>query len=1064
MSFKSIKITRKKAFGRYKRYFSSQILLYVLAGGIWLLILWYGVLYFTVIRTLPNIQELEKLNIKESSTIYDRDGKQLYTLFGDEKRTYVPYSAISKNMVNAIVAGEDKRYWENPWVDILGLLRAWFYGITGRGNFWGTSTLTQQLIRNTIIENRSAWESIQDKLIRKVKELILSYKLTNELSKEKILELYLNKIPFGSNAFWVEQASLTFFGKKASELDILEASMLASIPKWPTFYSPYNYFDRLVGNLYTYPKSDSQSVVNIIKKDDLEQYKNGVTLFKNFISHLEGTKLWENGLKLCWVTKENFKKTPSIDKDGCSVMDYSDLLWFLNNLIFSDQEEMFEYQTGRKDFILGRMLEENYITFDEYKDSILRGIGFEFNQYRENIKAPHFVLYIKEFLAKKYGEELLEEWGLKIYTSLDMKLQEKAEEIVKNQVKSNKEKYDANNAALISIDNTNGDILAYVGGADYFDKDIDGNVNMITAKRQPGSSFKPYVYALAIDKNPFGPQTPIYDVPTTFPGNYTPQNYNGKFEGKMTLMTALNYSRNIPAIKAYFLAGEQKWIIEYLKTAWITSLDENFYYWAPLALGTGEVPPIEMAQAYSVFANMGNKIEINPILKILDSKGLVIEEKKTPTPKRVLDEKTAYIMDYILSNAASRPDDFWNANLTLKDRLAGAKTGTSNKTYITNGKKEMFPWDLWTAWFTPQITTIVWAGNTNGKAIKPSGDGLNGAAPIWKQFMEFAHQGKEKLTWKMPARLWFTKTSKISGLLVPEGFDPSLVVDNLFKNKPTEYDHSLEKIQVDMMCNGKVGPNTPQSAIKEWYYIAYHSINPKNSVWEAGVQKWAKENGYKMFSNLPNIISDYTDELCERDQTLVNNANIQVKSKITPWETFINGSNYVEIGYKSNNPIIKLQMLLNGNIVQEIPQDKKTSGVYAGSIIIPSGYEGEYSLTIRAVDSIYMSGEEQNDITIVLKDKTPPVISITNPEKDSISLYKWQFFNLRATIEDRSKIKVNNIYIDDTAYKMGIEGREIVEEIGTDSLEVGTHSITLESVDLFFNTSKKSITLEVMPK
>ncbi|MGE4443622.1 MAG: transglycosylase domain-containing protein [Candidatus Altimarinota bacterium] len=1068
MGFKTIKLKKRKRYTTKKTnsILANKVILYGILGFFLVVLSGIGFIYFKVIRPLPSISSLEAMDIKEASIIYDKNGGELYTLFGDEKRTYVNYNQISKNMVNAIIAGEDKRYWENPGIDIIGLLRAGFYGIIGKNEgFGGTSTLTQQLIRNTIIENRSSAESISDKLERKIKEFYLAYKLTNEASKEKILELYLNKIPFGSNAFGIEQASLTFFGKRAADLSILEGSMLASIPKGPTYYSPYNYFTRLVGNLYVYPKGDVNSTINLIKKSELEENKMLVEKFTSFISGLKATRLGENGILVCNLARENFKKSMSIDKDGCSIMNYSDLLGFLNNIILEDNGKQLEYQTGRKDFILGRMLEDNYINFDEYKESILAGIGFEFREYRENIKYPHFVMYVREYLAGKYGEELLEEGGLKIYTSLDSDLQMKAEELVQNQVKTNLQKFDANNAALISIDNASGDIIAYVGGADYFNKEIDGNVNMLNSKRQPGSSFKPFVYALAIDKNSFGPHTPIYDIPTVFPGNYEPKNYNGKFSGKMTLMTALNHSRNIPAIKLYFLAGEQKGIIDYLKSVGVQSLDENFYYGAPLALGTGEMTPLEVAQAYTVFANMGNKVEINPILKILDSKGLVIEEKKKSAGVRVLDAKTAYIMNYILSATYSRPDEFWNANLSLRDRQAGAKTGTSNKTYITNGKRELFPGDLWTAGYTPQITTVVWAGNTNGKAINRSGDGLNGAAPIWKQFMEYALKNQEKLTWKIPEGLKYTKISKISGLLAPEGFEPSLTVDSLFKNIPTDYDTSLQSIQYDAMCNGKVGANTPAAAIKTGYYIAYHSIDQTNAVWEEGVQKWAKENGYKEFSNFPNIISDYKDVECQRDQQLVSSSNIEVRTKIENGETFVNGYNYVEIGYKSNNPITKLQILLGENIIQEINIDNKSSGVYVGGITIPSGYSGEYNLTVRAIDVVYMGGEETKNINIILKDTTPPVINVTNPEKDAISLYSDQYFNLRGTVQDRSKIKTINIYLDGNAYNMGIEAREFAVEINKDfSLPIGQHTIKIEAVDLFFNKSEKTISLEIMQR
>gem|GEM_PF-949947 len=208
-------------------------------------------LYEYVVRQLPDIEELKNLAVKEASTLYDRNGRELYTFFSSEKRTYVTYDEISKNMVNAIVAGEDKRYWENPGFDLMGLARAAYNGIRKR-KIEGTSTLTQQLIRNTIIENRSSTESTRDKVERKAKEFILAYRLTQNVTKEEILEMYLNKIAFGSNAYGVEQASRTFFGKHIGDISVLEGSILASLPKGPTYYSPYSRYDRLVGYVFTY--------------------------------------------------------------------------------------------------------------------------------------------------------------------------------------------------------------------------------------------------------------------------------------------------------------------------------------------------------------------------------------------------------------------------------------------------------------------------------------------------------------------------------------------------------------------------------------------------------------------------------------------------------------------------------------------------------------------------------------------------------------------------------------------------------------------------------------------
>lgn len=1062
MWFKAIKITKR----RYYTKSNKKLKLFIIYSIIWLfliLILWIIFIYLNYIKTLPNITELEKLNIKESSIIYDRDWNELYTFFWDEKRTYVSYDKISKNMINAIISWEDKTFFENPWIDFKWLIRALFnYIIWKSTKIEWTSTISQQLIK-TIFLNK------ERKLERKIKEAYLSYQMNKKYSKEKILELYLNQIFYWSNAFWIEQASRTFFNKSAINLNILESAILASIPKWPTYYSPYTYYDRLVWNLYIYFNDDYKNKINLIKQSDLEKEKILVNKYKNIILNLKATKIWTNWILLCWLNKNDYKKLISnIDINWCSIIKYSDLLSILNNIKITENEISIEYQTWRKDFILWRMLEDSKITFDEYKKALLDSIWFKFKEYRENIKYPHFVFYVKEYLSQKYWEEILKEWWLKIYTTIDKKLQDKAIEIIKNQANENFKKFNANNSAIVSMDNKTWDIVTYVWWVDYFNKEIDWNVDMITSKRQPWSTFKPFVYALVIDKNPVWTHTPIYDLKTTFPGWWKPNNYDWKFEWKMTIMTALNHSRNIPAAKAYFLAWEQKAIIDYLKTTWVKSLNEKFYYWAPLSIWTWEMTALELLWAYSVFANMWNKVEINPILSIFDSKWNIIEKKKKSAWTRVLDERTAYIMNYILSADYSRPSEFWNKNLTLKDRLSCAKTWTSNKEFKINWKKQILPWDLWTAWYTPQYTTVVWAWNTNWKAIAWNWDWLNWAAPIWKNFMEFAHEKKEKLEWIKPENLNYVKISKISWLLALEWYDSNFIVNSLFKNKPKNYDQSLKQIEVDALCNGKITENTPISAIKKWYLINFHDIDANNKNWEDSVQERAKNYWNKEFEWIPNIITSYTDIECVRDPNQIKNSNIKVFSNIKDWDLLISWKNYVKINYNSINPLKKIQILIWDNIIQEITDNIETqkSWTYIWNIIIPKWlYEWLYKLTIRAIDSVYFSSDEIKEIKILWKDTFWPKIIITTPKKDNISIYNDQFFDLKWRVEDNSKIKTINIYIDDKIFKIWLKWEEFAQKINLDKdISIWHHILKIEAIDIFFNKSEKIINFEIIQK
>ncbi|MDD3144543.1 MAG: transglycosylase domain-containing protein [Candidatus Gracilibacteria bacterium] len=1033
----------------------GKIIIYIIGFFIALGFLIGLVLYAKYIKDLPKISELENMEIAESSVIYDKDGNVLYKIF-KEKRTYVGFDEISKNMVNAIVAGEDKRYWENPGVDIIGLARAGVYFILGKsdGGVKGTSTLTQQLIRNTILTNERSLE-------RKVKEIYLAYKLTAGVSKEKILELYLNKISFGNNAFGIEEAAKTYFSKSAKDLNVLESSILASIPKGPTYYSPYNHPDRLLGYPYVYKEDNTEDITEILTQKDVETNKEYVDVFKNFIDNLKGNGIAESDkIVICGVSKDQFKVNYDIDNEGCLVLKYSDLLNLLNNIKIKSDDTFIEYQTGRKDFILGRMLEDGYINFDDYKSAISGSLGYVFNQDKENITAPHFVFYIKEYLEEKYGKEIVSAGGLQIYTTIDSDLQKKAEEIVEKQVEKNTTKFAATNGALISIDNENGGILAMVGGVDYFDTENKGNVNIITSKLQPGSSFKPFVYALGMFNKEIGSKTPIYDVETTFPGNYSPKNFDGKFMGKMNISTALNYSRNIPAIKMYYMAGGEANIVNFMQKLGVTSLNSNGNYGAPLALGTGEMTPLELASAYTVFANLGDKVEVSPILKIVDSKGNIIEEKKDTKKVNVISAEQSYLITSIISDTTTRPSNR-NSFLSLKNRPVAAKTGTSTKQY---GKKEIYPSNLWTIGYTPQITTVVWAGNTDGTKLNYSGNGLEGAAPIWRDFMEYAHRNLPVKSWSKPKGLYEINISEITGLLPnPENAQANLLVKSLFINKPTKYDNSFNTTQIDILCNGTVTENTPPAAIKNATLIEFHSLQPENSSWELPVQIWARSAAAKeKYGSVENLVTSTNNEVCERNGS---SGNTIVKSNIVNNGNYFIGENYVEIAYRSDNIIKTLEILINGIVVQTIDTEGKKEGVYAGNIFLPGMYKNQtVSLEIRAVDSSYYSKSEINSINIGNKDDALPVISMENPIDSRIKLYDTDFFNLKANISDNSKLTVI-IYIDGIEYKNLGDIRKIDLPInGEKSISLGNHTIKIEATDASGNKVSNDVNVEILKK
>lgn len=1102
--FKKVYLERKNkknANGKYIILYVSLLVFFLGSFSVIILIIYY-------LYDVPAISGIESDALPESSVIYDRNGGELYNLYNKEKRTYVPYGQISSHMRDAIISTEDKTFFENPGIDFKGLLRAGFNYISGKTEkIQGTSTISQQLIKNIFF----TFERSTD---RKVKEIYLSYELNNKYSKEKILELYLNKISFGNNAYGIEEASKTYFGKSSKDVGILESSILASLPKGSSYYSPYSHKDRLMGYFSVHEVDTPKDIINIENTKKSSQYKDLIGKFKTFFSGLEFKSLTKSKIIVCNVKKEFLKKNYSIDNTGCIILDYSDLLTLLNNIqiegktteisssvvveektgtiskkesssktasnsiatkntatgvIIGEKKTMIlEYNTGRKDFVLGRMLEDGKISPVEYKNAFIEGLDFQFHAYKENIKYPHFIFYIKDYLENKYGKDFEAQGGLKIYTTIDPVLQDKAEELVKKQVQINITKYGAKSAALVSMDNKTGQILAMVGGVDYFNSKEDGNVNIITSKRQPGSSFKPLVYTLAISKNPIGPDTPIFDLRTKF-GEWEPNNYDEKFLGKMSVKKALDYSRNIPAIKMFYLAGGEASVVEFAENLGITSLNTKGEYGVPLAIGTGELKPIELLQAYSVFANSGYKKEINPILKITDKKGNLIEQYTEKAGKSIISDGATYIISTILSDPKSRPGDFWNNVLTLKDRPVAAKTGTSNKDVTKNGKKQILPRDLWTAGYTPQITTVVWAGNVDGSETKGNCDGLNCAAPIWHDFMEAAHKNLPIETFQKPESVFSATISQLSWKLVTVDTPDSLKVNSLFVVKPTEYETSFQSIEVDSLCNGKVTVDTPIKAIKKWY-IANISpvIDGYNKEWLPSIAEWAKsETGKEYFQNTENILGEVSDEVCVRPNAGLSNITISA--------SFKDGGNYplakypFEISYHSDNTITRLEFLKDNVIVQTFPLlETDSGGVYkVPAFTFGEDFRGEHILSFRAIDKYGYSAIYIAKVTF--EDKNPvTTITIISPLKESAvtRVYGDQYFNLRFTLSPgHEPIQNVNLYIDSKFSKILSTDTEQTIAINSDKdILIGVHTLEIETVDIKNQKVRKSLPFEIIAR
>jgi 1A family penicillin-binding protein len=402
---------------------------------------------------------------------------------------------------------------------------------------------------------------------------------------------------------------------------------------------------------------------------------------------------------------------------------------------------------NRKNLVLEQMRKNDFITDDEYKQAKDEKVTF-LPQAASGIRAPHFVFYVREYLAKKYGEESLAERGFRVITTLDADLQAKAEEIVKKHALSNEKTFNAENAAMVATDPKSGEILVMVGSRDYFDENIDGNYNIAVADRQPGSSFKPFVYATAFEKG-YTPETVLFDLKTQFstacaPSNltsengcYSPVNYDGVFRGPISLRNALAQSINVPSVKTLYLAGIDN-SIKLARDMGITGLANRDRYGLTLVLGGGEVQLVDMVGAYGVFAHEGKKVEQTSILRIEDPEGNVIEENK-PKEEEVLDRNVALQISSILSDNVARTPLYGPASqLYFPGRDVAAKTGTTNDYR-----------DAWVLGYTPNLAVGCWAGNNDNRSMEKKISGLI-VTPMWREFMDYALEKRPKESFAEP--------------------------------------------------------------------------------------------------------------------------------------------------------------------------------------------------------------------------------------------------------------------------------------------------------------------------
>nr|MBI5455384.1 penicillin-binding protein [Candidatus Levybacteria bacterium] len=395
--------------------------------------------------------------------------------------------------------------------------------------------------------------------------------------------------------------------------------------------------------------------------------------------------------------------------------------------------------------VLKAMREEKYITKNQEQKATKEVLKYK--RISNNIEAPHFVLYVKDLLIAKYGQKAVEEGGLKVTTSLDSDIQKLAEESVITEINDLPKYYKVSNGAALVTNPQTGEILAMVGSKDYFDVSIDGNVNVTTSLRQPGSSIKPINYATGLI-NKYPASTTLIDQSICYPNqggrDYCPVNYDGKWHGMVQLRYALGNSLNIPAVKMLKLNGIEE-MVATASAMGITTFTHLENYGLSLTLGGAEVKMTDMATAFGVFANNGYRVDLAPILKIVDKQGKVLEEYKPPKSpifgKKILPDGVAFIISDILADNGARLLEFGdNSQLKIPKQTVSVKTGTTNDFR-----------DNWTIGYTPSYLVAAWVGNNNNSPMSGLVSGITGAAPIWNDIMSKLLKGRPQQPVQRPS-------------------------------------------------------------------------------------------------------------------------------------------------------------------------------------------------------------------------------------------------------------------------------------------------------------------------
>lgn len=767
-----------------------------------------------------------------STVFYDRDGEVLYEIYKDKNRVPVSITEVSHYLKEATVSIEDKDFYKHTGISERGMIRA-FINILRGENLQSGSTITQQLIKNTLLDSRQV-------MSRKIKEVLLAREVEKRYTKDQILEMYLNDAPYGGTFWGIGSAAKGYFGKSPKDLTLSESAFIAGLPQSPSVYSPF------------------------IGTEDA----------------------WK------WRAKA----------------------------------------------VLRRMREDGKISKQEEEDAGKKIETMKFSSPKLAINAPHFVFHVKDRIEDEYGSKMLDQ-GLRVQTTLSLKMQEKVQDIVNKEITKIKDDYNVGNGAVVVMDSQTGEVLAMVGSYDFNNEEY-GKFNAALGMRQPGSTLKPIAYALAFEQG-YTPSSVLMDVKTAFPvpdqKDYEPVNYDGKFRGPVQLRFSLANSLNVPSVKLLAMVGVKEFLgkADEIGLHTIAPTNDNLRrFGLSIILGGGEVTLLDLTTAYTAFARGGTAIESQTISEIKDHTQKIVFKSVKSREQKVFSPESSFIISHILSDNNARAATFGTSSyLNVPGKTVAVKTGTSDD------KK-----DNWAVGYTKSITVGVWAGNNSGAPMNPKiASGATGASSIWYEIMvQLLKDHKDGIPDKPEKVKAETVDSVLGGL--PKDGQQSRAEYFIEGTEPKDVAPYYKKLKISK-SNGKLANDVEvkQGQYDEKDFIVITENDPvstdgKNR-WQEAIDKWAQEQGDDKYKP-PKDTSDASSDAVvvsiksPSHQQTVSTNNVEVRARVY-----------------SIAPLNNVKIYVNGLEVKSLDGDNKEP-----SEIIPLA-DGVYDLQVVARNDKDKTGE-----------------------------------------------------------------------------------------------------------